>query len=60
MTIVVGVHGVSGRLRKIQGLSDIDRLLISRSTVRSRDSPPNNQGLMAFAVSPFLVGMIKL
>ena len=40
MIILVGVQGVSGETIYIQGISDIDRLLISRSSVRSRDGPP--------------------
>ena len=54
MIILVGVQGVSGETIYIQGISDIDRLLISRSSVRSRDGPPfKTMGCQTFLVAHF-------
>ena len=54
MIILVGVQGVSGETIYIQGISDIDRLLISRSSVRSRDGPPFKSMGYSLDCSPFV------
>ena len=48
----------SGGVSEIQAGSNIDRLLISRSSVRSRDGPPfKTMGCETFLVAHFLLGL---
>ena len=60
MIILVGVQGVSGETIYIQGISNIDRLLISRSSVRSRDGPPIKSMDYSLGCSPFFVMFTRM